>query len=152
MFLPAASTLLGESPEAEAPRFTRANLSDARLLGKLRNGNFAGANMARAYLELGRVQFLAANFTDLSGGQMQGVDLRGASLSGVRLAFADLRGANLAGADLRGADLAGAKLDGADLNGADLAGADLNGASLRGVIGLERALGLHAARNVPAGR
>ena len=122
------------------------------MLGKLRNGDFAGANMAWVYLELGRVQFLAANFTDLSGGRMRGVDLRGASLSGVRLAFADLRGANLAGADLRGADLAGAKLDGADLTGADLASADLNGASLRGVVGLDRAAGLDTVRNLPAAR
>ncbi len=148
MFLPAASTLLGENPAAEAPRFTGANLSRARLLGKLGNGDWAGANLAHTHMELGRVQFLAANRTDLSGGRLQGADLRGAALAGIRLAFTDLRGANLAGADLRGADLAGARLDGADLTGTNLAAADLNGTSLRGAIGLDQSVGLDAARNL----
>lgn len=150
IFLPAASTLLGENPAAEAPRFTRANLQGARMLGKIGNGDWAGANMAGVQAELGRVQFLAPNSTDLSGGRMQGADLHGAGLAGVRLSFADLRGANLQGADLRGADLAGAKLDGADLTGANLARADLQGASLQGALGLDRTFGLSTARNRPA--
>ncbi len=148
MFLPAASSLLGENPAVEAPRFRQANLTGAHLLAKLGNGDWTGANLADAHLELGRTQFLAALRSDLSGCRMTGANLEGADLSGVRLAFADLRGANLMRANLQGADLAGTQLDGANLTGAALARADMHRASLRGVIGLEQATGLGSVRNL----
>ena len=148
MFLPAASTVLGENPAAEAPQFRQANLTGAHLLAKLGNGDWTGANLTGAHFELGRTQFLAALRSDLSGCRMAGANLEGADLSGVRLAFADLRGAKLARANLQGADLAGARLDGADLTGAALARADVHGASLRGVIGLDQASGLSSVRNL----
>lgn len=148
MFLPAASSRLGENPAAEAPRFSRANLAGARLLAKLCNGDWSGANLASAHFELGRTQFLAALRSDLSGCRLTGANLADADLSGVRLAFADLRGASLRGAMLRWADLAGARLDGADLAGATLHHADLNGASLRDVVGLDGAFGLDEVRNL----
>jgi len=148
MFLPAASSLLGENPATEAPRFRQANLTGAHLLAKLGNGDWTGANLADAHLELGRTQFLAALRSDLSGCRMAGANLEGANLSGVRLAFADLRGANLTRANLQGADLAGAQLDGANLTGAALARADVHRASLRGVIGLDQATGLSSVRNL----
>lgn len=148
MFLPAASSLLGENPAAEAPRFRHANLTGARMLAKLGNGDWTGVNLANAHLELGRTQFLAALRSDLSGCQLAGANLQGADLSGVRMAFANLRGANLARASLRGTDLAGARLDGADLTGATVTRADVHGASLRGVIGLDGATGLDSIRNL----
>ena len=149
MFLPAASTLLGENPAAEAPRFRGTNMTGAHLLAHLGNGDWTGANLAGAHLELGRTtQFLAALRSDLGGCRMAGANLEGADLSGVRLAFADLRGARLARANLEGADLSGARLDGADLTGAALARADVHGASLRGVVGLDQATGLGSVRNL----
>ncbi len=107
MFLPAASSLLGENPAIEAPRFHGANLSGARLLAKLGNSDWTGVNLANAHLELGRLQFLAAAHSDLSGCQLMAANLEGADLEGVSLTFADLRGANLARANLQRADLAG---------------------------------------------
>ena len=85
-----------------------------------RDGDLAGADLARA---------------DLGGANLAGADLGGADLGGANLAGADLGGANLAGADLAGANLARANLAranlaGADLGGANLAGADLGGANL----------------------
>ena len=148
MFLPAASTLLGENPAAEAPRFRGANMTGAHLLAHLGNGDWTGANLAETHFELGRTQFLAALRSDLGGCRMAGANLEGADLSGVRMAFADLRGARLARANLQGADLSGARLDGADLTGAALARADVNRASLRGVVGLDQATGLDRVRNL----
>lgn len=148
MFLPAASSRLGENPAIEAPAFRHANLSGAHLLAKLGNGDWTGANLSGAHLELGRTQFLAALRSDLSGCKLAGADLSGANLSGIRLAFADLRGANLVGANLTLTDLAGARLDGADLTGAMLDRADVNGASLRGLLGLDRVSGLDQIRNL----
>lgn len=148
MFLPAASSVLGDNPVHEAPRFRRANLAGARLLAKLGNADWTGAVLDGARLELGRTQFLAALRSDLGGGQMVGARLDGADLSGVRLAFVDLRGARLVGANLEGADLAGARLDGADLTGARLARADLNGASLHGALGLDQPGALDGVRNL----
>ncbi len=148
MFLPAASSRLGENPAAEAPRFRQANLTGAHLLTKLGNGDWTGANLTDVHLELGRTEFLAALRSDLSGCRMAGANLQGANLSGIRLAFADLRGANLTRANLEGADLAGARLDGANLTGAALARADVHRASLRDVIGLDEATGLDSVRNL----
>ena len=148
MVLPAASSMLGENPAAEAPRFRRANLAGARLLAKLGNGDWTGASLANAHLELGRIQLLVGASSDLSGCRLAGANLEGADLSGVRMEFADLRGANLSRANLQGADLAGARLDGANLAGAMLARADVHGASLRGVVGLDQASGLDSVRNL----
>ncbi len=148
MFLPAASSVLGDNPAAEAPRFRGSNLTGVHFLAKLGNGDWTGAILADAHFELGRTEFLAALRSDLSGCRMTGANLEGAHLSGVRLAFADLRGANLSGANLEGADLAGARLDGANLTGAALARADVHGASLRNVVGLNEATGLDSVRNL----
>ncbi len=148
MFLPAASSRLGENPAAEAPRFRQANLTGAHLLAHLGNGDWTGVNLADAHFELGRTEFLAALRSDLSGCRMAGANLEGANLSGIRLAFADLSGANLTRANLEGTDLAGARLDGANLTGAALARADVHGASLRDVIGFDAATGLDSLRNL----
>ena len=149
MILPAASTRLGENPASEAPRFIRANLTGARVLAKFGNSDWTGAVLVDARFALGDLQFLAAAQSDLSGAKLGGANLAGADLHGVILPFADLRGANLRGTNLHGADLAGALLDGADLTGADLTRADLHHAALTGAVGLDRAIGLQAARNVP---
>jgi uncharacterized protein YjbI with pentapeptide repeats len=148
MFLPAASSVLGDNPAAEAPRFRQANLTGVRFLAKLGNGDWTGANLADAHFELGRTEFLAALRSDLSGCRMAGANLEGANLSGTRMAFTDLRGANLARANLEGVDLAGARLDGANLTGAALARADVHGASLRNVIGWNDATGVDSLRNL----
>ncbi len=148
MFLPAASSMLGENPVAEAPRFSQANLAGVHFLAKLGNGDWTGANLAGAHFELGRTEFLAALRSDLSGCRMGGANLEGANLSGIRMAFADLRGANLTHANLEGTDLAGARLDGANLTGAALARADVHGASLRNIIGWDEATGLDSVRNL----
>lgn len=148
LFLPAASSRYDENPAHEAPRFARADLSGARLLGHFANGDWRGADLSRARLELGRIQFLARMRSDLGGCDLTGATLRDAALAGVRLAFANLRGADLRGADLTGADLGGAKLDGARLAGAVLRGTELRGASLRGAAGLDATVDLDGARNL----
>ncbi|MSP90703.1 MAG: hypothetical protein EXR79_02675 [Myxococcales bacterium] len=107
----------------------------------LRDGLFAGADLADA---------------DLSHATLAAADLRGAVLRGARLRRADLTLALLEGADLRGADLSGADLSGADLRGARLDGADLAGAELawtrlQGARGLAPDVLLQARRGNPAG-
>ena len=149
LVLPAASSRIGENPASEAPRFRRANLTGARVIAKLGNSDWTGAVLVSAHFELGGLQFLTAAESDLAGAKLGGANLAGANFSGVRLPFADLRGANLRGTNLRGADLAGALLDGADFTGADLTRADLHHAALGGAVGLDRAIGLDDARNVP---
>lgn len=143
LFLPAASSRYDENRADEAPRFARAGLSGARLLGHFANGDRRGVDLSRARLELGRIQFLARMRSDLGGCDLTGATLRDTALAGVRLAFADLRGA-----DLTGADLGGAKLDGTRLAGAVLRGTELRGASMRGAAGLDATVGLDGARNL----
>ena len=146
MFLPAASSVYGESPASDAPRFTGTDLTEAHVLGRIGNAGWQGAKFTDAHLDLGHTQFLAGMGSDLSGGRFAGADFSGAVLVRIRLGFADLRGANLAHADLTEADLRDAKLDGADLSGTVLAGADLRGASWRGAVGLDQAVGLDSAQ------
>ncbi len=145
--LPAAFSQPGLRPAEDAPRFRQANLAGARVLAKFGAGDWTSANLKGAHFELGKLQFLAALRSDLSGCRLPGASLAGAVFTGVALAFADLRGADLSGADLRGADLAGAKLDDAILAGAQLSRADVHGASLRGV-NLDQAEGVTDLRNL----
>ena len=79
MFLPAASTLLGENPASpRRPVFRGTNMTGARLLAHLGNGDWTGANLAGAHLELGRTQFLADKLrSDLGGCRMAGANLEG---------------------------------------------------------------------------
>ena len=115
MVSPAASSRPSENPAAEAPALRRSQPVPARICwASSGTRDWTGADLSGAHLELGRMQFLAALRTDLSGGILARANLQDADLAGIRLEFADLRGANLAHANLEGADLAGARLDGAN--------------------------------------
>ena len=99
------------------PRFSGANLQDARLDGAFcarsdfRNANLAGATLTQATLE--------------------GAELSNVNLAGLDLASADLTSANLAGADLSDCNLKDAAMSRADLSKATLTGADISGANLQ---------------------
>jgi uncharacterized protein YjbI with pentapeptide repeats len=144
---PAAFTTF-EVVAAEAPIFVRANLSGAAIFGKLSQADFSDANLAGARMGAYRdAQLINLSRMELVDCDFSGADLTGADLSQARLAFADLTGADLTAANLSGADLSRADLTGATLTGTQLAGADLDGAVLTDARGLDRALGLDAARN-----
>ena len=121
------------APASEAPSFTGANLSRARLFGRFNRSNFRGADLSGAMLApFNKTGFIEHIWrTELAGADLSNANLAGADLGYVLLRFANLRGANLAGAVLRKADLSRADLTGADLSGADLTEADLDGAICR---------------------
>lgn len=132
--------------QADAPRFTRANLSDATIEGRLDGTDFSGADLSRARIGYQtavwgsykpRSVMVSCNFT--------GAVLVGASFNKAVLQFARFNGADLRDIDLAGADLSGADFTGADLTGADLGAADLDGAILKDARGLDRVKGLATA-------
>jgi uncharacterized protein YjbI with pentapeptide repeats len=145
----AVGTLNLETHSDNAPNFSGANLSRARIMARLSRADMRGANLADARLgpPEGGNELKTPQQTDLSGALLAGANLQRADLSRVNLSFADLTGANLAGANLGGADLSHAVLTGANLAGTNLADADLNGAVLTHVEGMATAQGLDEARN-----
>jgi uncharacterized protein YjbI with pentapeptide repeats len=142
----AAYSTLDASIRAEAPTFAGANLSGALIMAPLARVDFRGANLShiRTSGERARLEWILWN--DFSGSDFTGADLSFAGLPQARLAFTKLVNANLTGALLSGADLSHADLTGANLTGAELTGADLDGAILKGVVGLDQAKGLNAAK------
>lgn len=139
---------------AEAPRFTNADLSGARITARLDGADFRGANLRFVNLSphdaRGDVSMMPHN--SLQSCDLRGADLEGADLSFVDLDFSRLAGASLRGARLRHATLSMADLSGADLTGADMTDVDLYGADLRGAKGLETVIGLASARNLDRAR
>lgn len=138
-----------DAVRGEAPSFTGADLTNARLFGVFSGGSFAGARMSGVTLaphnDSGFIEMLWRSRLDAA--DMSATDLSGANLTHVSLRFANLKGSNLKGAILKNADLSHADLTGADLSGADLSHADLDSANLTGVKGLETATGMGTARN-----
>ena len=106
-------------------------------------------------IDLTRVQlygqsWAGIDFSWLLGHYFHGIDLRGTTLSNSRWGGSWLGGAYLQCADLSNANFVGTTLAEADLRGANLGGArfadaDLEGADLKGVVGLEKAVGLDQA-------
>ncbi len=90
------------------PDFSGANLSGAKLKGKLEDSS------------LGLWTYMNLIEADFSGADLSGADLSGADLTRANLTEANLTGANLTGANLTGANLTGANLTGA--SGANLSG------------------------------
>jgi uncharacterized protein YjbI with pentapeptide repeats len=135
--------------DGEGPNFAGADLSETRIYARLSRSDLHGARLVNARLgaDLRTPQTIIVFRTELSGCNLAGADLAGADLSGALLSFADLSGAALTGTDLERADLSHANLTQADLTAAILTRADLDEAILRGVRGLERTVGLDAAKN-----
>ena len=134
---------------AEAPRFSGANLSHARIIARLDGADFAGADLSSASLgpDDPRSVITTSPRVVLTGCDFSRASLRGANLAYVILTFAKLRGADLSDSILAHADLSRADLSGADLGNADMTDADLDGAILTGVRGLDTVKGLSLARN-----
>jgi uncharacterized protein YjbI with pentapeptide repeats len=148
-FFHAVGTLSLEADAENAPNFSGANLSRARIMARLSRANMRMANLADARLgppEPGN-ELKTPQQTDLAGAVFAGANLMRADMQRVNLAFADLTGADLTDADLAGADLSRAVLRGADLSGANLEDADLNGAILTSAHGIDTVRGLEKARN-----
>ena len=140
------SSGLGFSP-GEAPVFSGANFSGARIVARLNRLDLRGANFTEAKLGADmKNQSMGLMRTDLSGADLSGANFSKADLSRALMRFANLTGANLAGAQLCGADLSGADLTGADFADADAVDADFGGATLINVRGLDTLKG----SNLPA--
>jgi hypothetical protein len=135
----------------DASNLTRANLTDARLIGtNLNRANFTGAHLTGANLT--GVQLIGANFSSawLTGANLTRAYLGGAILSDANLTDANLTEARLTavplfpsttrtlvigvGATLSGANLTRAILIRADLTSADLNRANFTGAHLTGAL------------------
>ncbi len=150
----ASLTFLGTSTglemrAGEGPNFAGADLSEAHIFARLSRSDLSRARLVNARLGTDIRTPTTMNLfrTELSGCNLTGADLAGADLSGALLSFADLSGAALTGTDLDHADLSHANLARADLTAAILNHADLDETILRNVRGLERSIGLDAARN-----
>jgi uncharacterized protein YjbI with pentapeptide repeats len=137
LIMPAISTDFDLNPK-EAPDFSGADLSKARVLVRLQGARFKGANFSHA--KLGPHESARFNYkmlrTTLSGCDLSGANFSGADLTGVLFEFADLSGTNFTGADLSKADFTNANLTGADLTGANIEDAIFTGATLDRVSGL----------------
>lgn len=134
-------------PASEAPIFTNANLSGARIFARLSRSNLHGVTLTDADLGTERNQFKMPKQTDLSGAILTEANLLRANFTGANLMFAKMMRANLEGAILIEADLSRADLSGADLTGADVTKANLDGAIFKNAKGLESLRGLDAAMN-----
>ncbi|MEU6274178.1 pentapeptide repeat-containing protein [Streptomyces populi] len=109
-----------------------ARLSVSNLSGAdLRNANFPGSNLCRAYMVGVILAHAAMTDADLRSDWLDQADLSHVNLEHARLGNASLVDASLAQASLRNADLRIGDLRGVNLSGADLTNADLRGAYLR---------------------
>lgn len=135
---------------ANAPRFTGADLSRARLVARFDGADFRGADLSGAELQPygDWTQNATARRSSLIACDFSAAILSRANLSGALLAFANFTNADLRGANLRGADLSRANFLGARLAAADMTGANLDGTNLVGADGLEKVVGLDLARNI----
>lgn len=139
------SSGLQTSP-AEAPIFTRAKFTGARVIARFGGFDLRGADFTDAKLGVDmRNQSMGILRADFSGANLEGADFIRADLGRAWFRFAKLRGARLVGASLLHADFSGADLTGADLTGADATGADFGAAILEGAKGLETVTGLDRA-------
>jgi uncharacterized protein YjbI with pentapeptide repeats len=144
------TVFLGVEPDpADAPRFTAADLSSARIVARLDGADFRGARLIET--ELGPQPAIWGSYTPramLIGADFSAAELRRTDLRNAVLHFARFVNATLVDVDLRGADLSGADFSGAELRGVDLTGADLDGTVFRGARGLDQAIGLDRAKNL----
>lgn len=129
---------------AEAPNFSGANLTSARITGNLDGANFRGANLTgldfQPHEPRADISFFPRNFCrgcDFTRATLKNSNLYDASFVMAKFVNADLSGANLMRVDLTKADLTGA-----DLTGADLTDANLDSAILLNVRGIDRVKGL----------
>jgi uncharacterized protein YjbI with pentapeptide repeats len=131
-----------ETNPAEAPIFTGANFSFARVQGHFAGFDFRGANFFHANLAADmRNQSMGLIRADFSGALLDHANFAGADLGRALFRFAKLRGANLRGANLLRADFTGADLTGADFTGADITEADFSQAVLTDTKGLPKTSG-----------
>jgi uncharacterized protein YjbI with pentapeptide repeats len=148
---PTIYTDLSNNP-ADAPRFSGANLANARVMANLSGADFHGSDLSGADFRPQEAREKGGGVTSLAGSVLEGCDfertiMRGTNLQGARLSFAHFTRADMAGANLSHTDLSRADFSGANLTNVDLTGADLDGARLLGVKGLETVKGLATAHN-----
>ena len=134
----------------EAPSFSEARMTGARIFGRLDFADFQRADMTGVKfvgtdgrdenLSLGRGSFRAANFS--------GAILKDSNFGGANFSYSHFKGTDLRGANMRGSDLTRADFREADLTGADVTGANLDEADLSGAKGLDQLKGLSEALNV----
>ncbi|MBX5472864.1 MAG: pentapeptide repeat-containing protein, partial [Acetobacteraceae bacterium] len=131
-----------ETNPAEAPIFTGANFSFARVQGHFAGFDFRGANFFHADLAADmRNQSMGLIRADFSGALLDHANFAEADLGRALFRFAKLRGADLRGAKLLRADFTGADLTGADFTGADTTEADFSQAVLKDTKGLPETSG-----------
>lgn len=137
---------------ADAPRFSGADMTRARVMANLSGSDFRGAKMENVDFSPLEARPGQGTITSMMKNVLKSCDFSGANLHHANFNRADLTFASFVGADLTEADLTGTDLSkvdfrGADLTGADMTGADLYGANLTGAKGLETVKGLSTATN-----
>lgn len=138
---------------ADAPRFSGADMTSARVMANLSGSDFRDAKMENVDFSPLEARPGQGTITSLMKNVLKSCDFSGADLHHANFNRADLTFARFVGADLRDADLTGTDLSkvdfrDADLTGADMSGADLYGANLTGAKGLDTVKGLATATNV----
>lgn len=122
-----------EPSREDAPDFTGADLSGARLLADFSWCKMRGAKLIGVVASPGRDRVAYVHHTYLTGCDMTGADLTGADLSESRLPKVILTGANLTQARFGRSDLTEADLSGALLRDTDFTLARLTGVKLASV-------------------
>ncbi|MES1927160.1 pentapeptide repeat-containing protein [Salinisphaera sp. T31B1] len=145
MFGPVVAQGLEPSRE-QSPVFAGADLSGARVIAKLSQGNDENANFSSGELgaDMGNQSMGLMRF-EAEGAHLAGADFSNASLNHALFRFADLTGADFTGADLRSAEFDGANLSRAKFAGADATGASFDSATLTDASGLDQAKGMPAS-------
>lgn len=130
---------------ADVPRFSRANLTRARVIAQLDYADFRRADLTEANFspfEKPGNAVAAVPRNQLRGANFSGAKLQRSFMTSTILVFAKFLGADLRDADFRNADLTNADLNGANVAGADFTGANLSGANLSDLKGRNSAKGL----------
>jgi uncharacterized protein YjbI with pentapeptide repeats len=137
---------------SDAPKFVAANLSRVRVQADLSGSDFHNANLTNA--DFGPLEGRPGQgtMTTLAKNVLKSCDFSGAKLHGANMFRATLTFSRFTGADVRGvkfgeAELTSVDFSGADVTGADFTGADIYGANFKGALGLDKAIGLGAAKN-----
>ncbi|GAB3670217.1 pentapeptide repeat-containing protein [Salinisphaera aquimarina] len=142
MFGPVVARGLDPSRE-QSPVFKGADLSGARVIAKLSQGNDAEADFSKASLgaDMGNQSMGLMRF-EAEGADLTNANFSGASLNHALFKFANLTGADFRDADLRSAEFNGANLSNAKFAGADASGANFDSATLTGATGMDSAKGM----------
>lgn len=147
-----------ENAHADAPNFSFAALTGARVAGKFWRASFRGADLSGANFSPETITRRPGTTetttnstslpTEVGACDFTNAKLTGADLRRVNARYSIFVAADLSGADLANADFSKADLSGADLRDANISGTTFDGANLTGVRGLDQARGRAEARNL----